>query len=116
TLFWILATISIAWTFVVLVMRQADLAELIGAVVRFVFITWFFYWTLQHGDGFARLILQSTTQLAGESSGMQGLDYGAFANMGLQILIQVGQHVSIFQPAVGVLASLLALGILIAVG
>jgi type IV secretion system protein TrbL len=116
TLFWILAAIAAAWTFAVLVMRQADLAELIGAVVRFVFITSFFWWILQHGDGFARKILQSTAQLGNESSGMDGLDYGAFANMGLQILIQVGQHVSIFQPAVGVLASLLALLILIAVG
>ena len=77
-----------AWTFAVLVMRQADLAELIGAVVRFVFITSFFWWILQHGDGFARTILQSTARLAGESSAMNGLDYGAFATIGLQILIQ----------------------------
>jgi hypothetical protein len=48
TLFWILAAIAAAWTFAVLVIRQADLAELIGAVVRFVFITSFFWWILQH--------------------------------------------------------------------
>jgi type IV secretory pathway TrbL component len=82
TLFWILAACAAAWTFAVLVMRQADLADLIGAVVRFVFITSFFWWILQHGDGFARKILQSTAQLAGESSAMNGLDYGAFSNMG----------------------------------
>ncbi len=116
SLFWILAACAAAWTFAVLVMRQADLADLIGAVVRFVFITWFFYWILQHGDGFARLILQSTNQLAGESSAMNGLDYGAFANMGLQILVQVGQHVSVFNPVVGTLAILLAIGILIVLG
>ena len=97
-------------------MRQADLADLIGAVVRFVFITSFFWWILQHGDGFARTILQSTAQLAGESSAMNGLDYGAFATIGLQILIQTLQHVSIFQPVIGTCAILLAILILIAVG
>ena len=116
TLFWILAACAAAWTFAVLVMRQADLADLIGAVVRFVFITSFFWWILQHGDGFARTILQSTAQLAGESSAMNGLDYGAFATIGLQILIQTVQHVSIFQPVVGTCAILLAILILIAVG
>src|SRR5271166_3625650 len=115
TLFWILAAIAAAWTFAVLVMRQADLAELIGAVVRFVFITSFF-WILQHGDGFARKILQSTAQLAGESSAMNGLDYGAFGNMGLQILIQVFQHVSVFQPIVATGAIILAILILIVLG
>ena len=116
TLFWILAACAAVWTFAVLVMRQADLADLIGAVVRFVFITSFFWWILQHGDGFARTILQSTAQLAGESSAMNGLDYGAFATIGLQILIQTLQHVSIFQPVIGTCAILLAILILIAVG
>ena len=116
TLFWILAACAAVWTFAVLVMRQADLADLIGAVVRFVFITSFFWWILQHGDGFARKILQSTAQLAGESSAMNGLDYGAFANMGLQILIQVFQHVSVFQPIVATGAIILAILILIALG
>jgi type IV secretion system protein TrbL len=116
TLFWIMAACAAAWSFAVLVMRQADLADLIGVVVRFVFITSFFWWILQHGDGFARKILQSTSQLAGESSGINGLDYGAFANLGLSILIQVAQHVSIFQPVVGTCAILLAILILIVLG
>jgi type IV secretion system protein TrbL len=47
---------------------------------------------------------------------MNGLDYGAFANLGLSILIQVAQHVSIFQPVVGTCAILLAILILIVLG
>jgi P-type conjugative transfer protein TrbL len=115
-LFWILAAISAAWSFAAVVLRQGDLADLIGVVVRFVFITWFFWWLLIHGDGFARTILQSTAQLAGENSGTNGLDYGAFATMGLTILLQVAQHVNIFQPVVGTLCALLAILILIALG
>src|ERR1700757_1373853 len=62
-LFWILASIAAAWTFAVLVMRQADLADLIGAVIRFVFVTCFFYWILDNGAGFAQKILASTQQI-----------------------------------------------------
>jgi type IV secretion system protein TrbL len=47
---------------------------------------------------------------------MNGLDYGAFANRGLSSLIQVSQHVSIFQPVVGTCAILLAILILIVLG
>jgi type IV secretion system protein TrbL len=42
--------------------------------------------------------------------------YGAFSNMGLQILIQVFQHVSVFQPIVATGAILLAILILIVLG
>lgn len=115
-LFWILAAISAAWTFAVLVMRQADLAELFGAVVRFVFVTWFFFWILENGPGFAQKILGSTQQIGDEAAGTNGLDYGAFAKMGLDVLIQVNSHISLWQPAVATAALVLAILILIAVG
>jgi type IV secretory pathway TrbL component len=41
-LFWILAAIAAVWTFILLVLRQADFAELFGAVTRFTFVTFFF--------------------------------------------------------------------------
>jgi type IV secretion system protein TrbL len=115
-LFWILASIAAAWTFAVLVMRQADLADLIGAVVRFVFVTWFFYWILDNGAGFAQKILASTQQIGDEAAGTNGLDYGAFAKMGLDVLIQVNSHITLWQPAVASAALLLAILILIALG
>ena len=40
-LFWILAAIAATWTFAMLVLKQADLAELFGAVTRFTFVTFF---------------------------------------------------------------------------
>ncbi len=50
-LFWILAAIAAVWTFILLVLKQADFAELFGAVTRFTFVTFFFYWLLLNGGG-----------------------------------------------------------------
>jgi type IV secretion system protein TrbL len=115
-LFWLLASIAAVWTFAVLVMRQADLPDVIGAVVRFVFVSWFFYWVLDNGSGFAQKILESTQQIGDEAAGTNGLDYGAFAKMGLDVLVQVNSHISIWSPIIAGCAVLLAILILIAVG
>jgi type IV secretory pathway TrbL component len=115
-LFWLLATIAAVWTFAVLVTRQADWPDLIGAVVRFVFVSWFFYWVLDNGSGFAQKILESTQQIGDEAAGTNGLDYGAFAKMGLDVLVQVSSHISIWSPIIAGCALLLAILILIAVG
>jgi type IV secretion system protein TrbL len=115
-LFWLLATIAAVWTFSVLVMRQAELSDLIGAVVRFVFVTWFFYWVLDNGPNFAQKILESTQQIGDEAAGTNGLDYGAFAKMGLDVLVQVNSHISIGTPIIAGCAVLLAILILIALG
>jgi type IV secretory pathway TrbL component len=48
-LFWILAAIAAVWTFILLVLKQADFADLFGAVTRFTFVTFFFYWLLLNG-------------------------------------------------------------------
>src|ERR1700693_2546064 len=78
TLFWILAAIAAVWTFILLVLRQADLAELFGAVTRFTFVTFFFYWILLNGGEFATKIMQSTQQIGNDATGANGLDWGAF--------------------------------------
>ena len=115
-LFWILATISATWSFIQLAMRQADLADVIGTAVRFLLTTLFFYWILQNGPTFASDILQSTLQLANNATGMKGLDYAAFANLGVQILVSVTSKVSIWNPVAGTGAVIVAILILVALG
>jgi type IV secretion system protein TrbL len=114
TLFWILAAIAAVWTFVLLVLRQADFAELFGAVTRFTFVTFFFYWVLDRGPEFAAKIMQSTQQIGNDASGMQGVDYGAFVNAGQDILLGVNSKVNVFEPLTGLCADLLALLIFVA--
>ena len=115
-LFWILAAISAAWTFAVLALRQSDLADFVGAAVRFILTTMFFYWLLERGKDFALAILASTLQLAGDANGMQGVDWGAFANIGVKIFIEVIRHISVWQPVVAFAASAIAILMLIVLG
>src|SRR6266481_720797 len=87
-LFWILASIAAVWTFIVLVLRQSDLADFVGAVIRSIFTTMFFFWLLDHGPTFAAKILSSTLQLAADASQMKGAGWTDFLNLGVQILIK----------------------------
>ena len=81
-----------------LVMRQTDLADLIDAVMRFVFVTSFFYWILDNGAGFARKILASTQQIGDEAAGTKAWITAHIAKMGLDVLIQVNSHITLWQP------------------
>ena len=115
-LFWILAAISAAWTFAVLALRQSDLADFVGAAVRYILTTMFFYWLLVRGKDFALAILASTLQLAGDANGMKGVDWGAFANIGVKIFIEVNRHISLWQPVVAFAAGAIAILMLIVLG
>ena len=112
-LFWVLAAIAAAWTFIQLVLKQADFADLFGAVTRFMFVTFFFFWILDHGSEFATKIMQSTQQIGDDATGTKGLDWGAFAQAGMDILLGVDGRISIWDPLTGLCALLLALLILI---
>src|SRR5262249_16609292 len=113
-LFWILAAIAAAWTFIQLVLKEADFADLFGAVTRFMFITFFFYWILDHGGDFATKIMQSTQQIGDDAAGSKGLDWGAFVQAGIDILLGVNGKITFWDPITGLCALLLALLILIA--
>jgi type IV secretion system protein VirB6/type IV secretion system protein TrbL len=113
-LFWILASIAAAWTFIQLVLKEADFADLFGAVTRFMFITFFFYWILDHGGDFATKIMQSTQQVGDDAAGSKGLDWGAFIQAGIDILLGVNGKITFWDPITGLCALLLALLILIA--
>ena len=113
-LFWILAAIAAAWTFIQLVLKEADFADLFGAVTRFMFITLFFYWILDHGGDFATKIMQSTQQIGDDAAGSKGLDWGAFVQAGIDILLGVNGKITFWDPITGLCSLLLALLILIA--
>jgi len=113
-LFWILAAISASWTFAMLVLKQGDLADLVGAAVRFIFVTMFFYWLLDNGADFAAKIMKSTQQIANDATGMDGLDWGAFVQAGIDILLAVHSKINVWDPVTGLCAGILAILILLA--
>ena len=101
------------WTFAVLVLKQSDLADLVGAAVRFIVTTMFFYWLLDHGPDLATKIMQSTQQMGNDASGSNGVDYNAFLNTGKDILLGIMGKVNILQPVTATCALVLGLLILI---
>jgi type IV secretion system protein VirB6/type IV secretion system protein TrbL len=113
-LFWILAAISAVWTFIVLVLRQSDLADFVGAVVRFILTTIFFYWLLDNGPNFASKILASTLHLATDATGINGAGWVDFVNLGMKIFMDTAKAVSLWNPVQAVLLDLVAIGLLVA--
>jgi type IV secretion system protein TrbL len=114
SLFWMLAVISAVWTFVVLVLREGDLADFVGAAVRFIITTMFFYWLLDQGPVFANKILASTLQLANDASGMESLSYGDFAHLGIKIFMDTANAITMWNVPQGVLGAAVGILVLIA--
>ncbi|MEP6879617.1 MAG: P-type conjugative transfer protein TrbL, partial [Nitrosospira sp.] len=48
-LFWLLAVISMVWTFGLMALRRADLGEFFAEFFRFTVFTGFFWWLLING-------------------------------------------------------------------
>lgn len=68
-LFWTLVTISMTWTFGMMVLRQADLGEYFAELVRFIVFTGFYYWLLVNGPAFAQAIFDTMRQIGAAASG-----------------------------------------------
>lgn len=49
-LFWLLASIQFVWTFMPLVMKQADFGEIVGELLRFVLVMGFFLAVMQYAE------------------------------------------------------------------
>jgi len=62
-IFWSLAGIQFVWTFGFLIFRQADFAELISELVRFILITGFFLALLTFSKGWIGAIVDSLQEL-----------------------------------------------------
>jgi type IV secretion system protein VirB6/type IV secretion system protein TrbL len=104
------------WTFIVLALRQSDLADFVGAAVRYILTTMFFYWLLDNGPTFASKILASTLRLATDASGINGAGWTDFVKLGMKIFLDTAKAVSLWNPVQAVLLDLVAIGLLVALG
>lgn len=66
-LFWLLATISMVWTFGLMALRRADLAEFFSEFVRFTVATGFFWWLLTNGPAIAMSIINSLRMVGADA-------------------------------------------------
>jgi P-type conjugative transfer protein TrbL len=104
-LFWMLALISLVWTGTVMILRQADLMEIMAEVFRYIMFTGFFYWLLENGPDFAGKIVASLWQIGGQATGLGNSVYPAdLVNLGMQLLLASSVHINwlTLSPAAGI--------------
>jgi type IV secretion system protein TrbL len=113
-LFWVLATISLAWTCISMAIKQADLVEIVAELCRFIMVTGLFYWLLMNGPTFANDIVNSLRQVGGEAAGTGESIYpGKLINLGMQVFQQEMLQINILLPAATGIPAAIALIILI---
>ena len=115
-LFLILATISMVWTFGMMALRKADIAEFFAEFVRFIIFAGFFWWLLINGPAMARSIIESLMELGGSAAALGGFA-GTFRpnnilDIGFIIFGRTLVDSNVFSPvdsAIGILLGLIVL-------
>jgi type IV secretion system protein VirB6/type IV secretion system protein TrbL len=69
-LFWVLATISMVWTFGLMALRKADIGEFFAEFLRFTVTTGFFLWLLSNGPNMAMAVINSLRQIGATAGGV----------------------------------------------
>ncbi|SEQ93395.1 type IV secretion system protein TrbL [Azotobacter beijerinckii] len=119
-LFWLLVVISMVWTFGMMALRKADIAEFFAEFIRFTIFTGFFWWLLTNGPAFADAIMRSLRQLAGEATGLGGtLSPSGIVDIGFEIFGKVLDQSSVWAPvdsACGIILAGIILVILALIG
>lgn len=89
-LFWLLATISMVWTFGMMALRKADIGELFAEFVKFTITTGFFWWLLSNGPKMAVAIIESMQKIgaraAGTAVGLESLTPSSPISLGLNVV------------------------------
>jgi type IV secretion system protein TrbL len=89
-LFWTLALISMVWTFGMMALRKADIAEFYSEVLRFIVFTGFFFWLLTNGPQFAMDIQNSLMEIGATATGNPAsLTPSGIADVGFSIFDKV---------------------------
>ena len=97
-LFWTLATISMVWTFGLMALRKADIAEFFSEFIKFTLFVGFYWWLLINGPKFASDIIDSLRQIAGEASGGAGLSPSGVVDVGFAIFDAALEKTSFWEP------------------
>jgi len=114
TLFWLLAIISLVWTGTVLLLKRAELAEILVEVVRYIMTIGIFFWLLTNGPAFAGAIISSLRQLGGDASGTgQAMFPGDLITLSVQLVQNQMKPINWLFPVASAIPVLLAVIILI---
>ena len=115
-LFWVLAIISMVWTFGMMALRKADIAEFFAEFIRFTVTTGFFWWLLSNGPAMATGLMDSLRTIAANASGNPTtLTPSGIVDIGFDIFFKVLDQSSIWSPTdslCGILISTVVLVVL----
>jgi P-type conjugative transfer protein TrbL len=115
-LFWTLALISMVWTFGLMALRQADIAEFFAEFIRFTIFTGFYWWLLTNGPRMAVAIMDSMREIGGTAAGTgSGMSPSGIVDVGFDLFINIADKSSIWHPvdfAVGMIIGAVILVVL----
>ncbi|WP_122553968.1 P-type conjugative transfer protein TrbL [Pseudomonas viridiflava] len=102
-----LALIQLVWTFMPLVMRQADLGEVVGELIRFFMVIGFFYAVIEHSVPWATAVVDSFREAAGTASGLgRALQPGDMFAVAVNFSRTIVEGISLFSPGKAILIAL----------
>ena len=103
-LFWLLASIQFVWTFIPLVMKQADFGEIVGELLRFVLVVGFFLAVMKYSVEWSSAIVDSFREAAASASDLgRALEPGDMLAVALDFGRTMVKGISVFSPAKGLL-------------
>lgn len=111
-LFWTLGTISLAWTFGMMALRKADLAEFFAEFCRFILLFGFYLWLLRNGPEFATSIIRSLQRLGEQASGITSVTPSGIVDIGFMLWKQTLAGMSTWSPVDSLVGLVLSLMIL----
>lgn len=102
-----LALIQLVWTFMPLVMKQADFGEIVGELIRFFMAIGFFYAIIEHSVPWATAVVNSFREAAGTASGLgRALQPGDMFAVAVDFSRTIVEGISVFSPGKAVLIAL----------
>lgn len=102
-----LALIQLVWTFMPLVMKQADLGEIIGELIRYFMAIGFFYTVIEYSVSWATAIVDSFREAAGTASGLgRALQPGDMFAVAVDFSRTIVEGISVFSPGKAILIAL----------
>lgn len=113
-LFWLLATIQLVWTFIPLVIKQADMGEIVGELVRFILVTGFFLAMIKYAVEWASAIVDSFRDAGATASGLnRALQPGDVFALAIEFSRAILSSMPFFSPGQAVAISLAAFLVLV---
>lgn len=102
-----LALIQLIWTFMPLVMRQADLGEIVGELIRYFMVIGFFYAVIEYSVPWATAVVDSFREAAGTASSLgRALQPGDMFAVAVDFSRTIVEGISVFSPGKAILIAL----------